>query len=380
MSSLFVKVVEYTLRPHPNADSLSIATPHGTSWSCCVRTEGMPAGGLAVYIPIDSILPEGMGEKLGLPNSKAGETFRVRTIKLRGALSQGLLLPLSTLVDGGFLPRFKDTMSGDLCAAQDWRAGDDVAELLGITKWEPPMPESADLQRNPSGFNNYTSPEHFKNFPEVIQHGEMVVITEKIHGTSIKFGWIETGVVSVTVSDSTAVGNGTALDCPETREEPEFTFFVGTKNNTVIPGHVNKYTRVADEYNVERRLRDYPGYTAYGELYGKGIQSLQYGKSGHALRIFDVFNGQRFLDWEELKSFALETGLPLVPTLYEGPWDEDSLSHRFGRASEGDHIREGFVVKPARERWDYEHGLGRVILKVVSELYLLGDHDLDEVG
>ena len=368
MSTLFVKVCTYTVSDHPNADALVLASPSGTTWQCCIRKHFPFEGELAVYVPIDSILPAGMAEKIGLPNSKEDKPYRVRTIKLRGALSQGLLLPLSTLVDAGFLPEFTSglvtevsedsLLSDEFICERYYKIGDDVASLLNITKWEPPLPESADLIPNPSGFKNYTSPEHFKNFPEVLQDGEEVILTEKIHGTSWRAGWVEVAHA----------------------EGPVFQFFVGTKRNTVFPGADNKYTRVAVEYNVERRLQDYPGYIAYGELYGKGIQSLQYGRTGHALRIFDVWNGQCFLNWEQLKSFSIETGLPLVPTLFEGSWDAAVLSHRFGPAFEGDHIREGFVVKPIIERWDYKHALGRVILKVVSEDYLLKNYDVDEIG
>jgi RNA ligase (TIGR02306 family) len=107
--------------PHPNADSLELATVRG--WQICVKKGEFfekPLGctpGLCVYVEIDSVLPE-RPEFEFMRDRK----FRVKTIRLRGELSQGICFPLSILP--------YDT----------WKPDIDVTEILGIKLYEPPIP------------------------------------------------------------------------------------------------------------------------------------------------------------------------------------------------------------------------------------------------
>jgi intein/homing endonuclease len=98
---------------------------------------------------------------------------RVKSIKIRKALSQGMIIPLSYLPSG----------------QGPWQEGDDVKDILGITKFEPPKRAQAALRGNQASkkqvnpnFNKYTNLEHFKNYPDVFDEDDEVVITEKIHG------------------------------------------------------------------------------------------------------------------------------------------------------------------------------------------------------
>lgn len=112
MSSNIVEVVRINnLVKHPNADTLYVATIKG--WPCIVKEGQFSVGNLAVYIPIDSVIPDELADKYNLEYLKKGN--RVRTIKLRGVISQGLLL---TLPEG-----------------VNWKEGRDVAKEMGVTKW-----------------------------------------------------------------------------------------------------------------------------------------------------------------------------------------------------------------------------------------------------
>ena len=196
MSSLIVKVVTFTLTPHSNADSLSLANPVGTSWQCCVKTENFEPGTLAVYIPIDSILPSKLASALGLPSVKEGKPYRIKTIKLRGEVSQGLLVPLDELIRLDFIPpTYRDEFKSydeagpnenivltRFLSDRDWAIGDDVADYLGITKYIEPEPEDRSQRSEPEGFIRYTDVENIKNFPDVLVEDEEVIATEKIHG------------------------------------------------------------------------------------------------------------------------------------------------------------------------------------------------------
>ncbi|MCR4296248.1 MAG: RNA ligase, partial [Elusimicrobia bacterium] len=79
----------------------------------------------------------------------------------------------------------------------------------------------------------------------------------------------------------------------------------------------------------------------------------------------------RFLDYPEFASFCSDARVQIAPVLYLGPWSPTLMSLCDGKTTVdgADHCREGFVVRPARERWDAY--VGRVILKMVGEEYQL---------
>jgi len=153
------------IEKHPNADKLDIATIKG--WNCIVQRDIYKDGDLIIFIPPDCVLPEKLIEQYNLTYLKNGG--RVSTTKLRGYISQGLVL--------------------DIPQGKQYKLGDDVAADLGITKWEPPAPGfSAQLgkvnrtKRRNAYFEKYTDIENIKNYYNVFEDGEEVVITEKIHG------------------------------------------------------------------------------------------------------------------------------------------------------------------------------------------------------
>ena len=110
-----------TLRPIAGADRIEVAQVDG--WECVVQKGEFHTGEHIVYIEVDSIVPE-RPEFEFLRDRK----FRVRTIKLRGQVSQGLVLPLSILPNGA---------PADL--------GADVTDVLGIKKYDPEAQQEAQL-------------------------------------------------------------------------------------------------------------------------------------------------------------------------------------------------------------------------------------------
>jgi len=326
MSSLFVKVCRFERLPHPNADSMFVAVPDGTAWRCCVRHDQFENEELGIYIPVDSLLPEELAAELKLPNITPGEPYRIRTIRLRGQLSQGLLLPNKG--------RFKE--------------GQDVAAELGIVKYVEPPPVDEDLRNFPSEFIKYTDIENIMNYPTVLRDGEEVVMTEKIHGKTFRAAWINDEL------------------------------WVGSRITAFKPEVNSKWNQVAERYGLRDMLSQFPNMVVYGELFGRGVQSLHYGdeKGIPDLRLFDIYEPDRYLDYDEFLQVSSFLKVPIVPLVYRGVFNEDVLAeHTSGRSLFGDNIREGVVVKPTKERWDFDSGLGRVILKSVSPEFLLKQWD-----
>ena len=356
MSTFNVPVVRVVIEPHENADVLEIARVG--DYRSIVRKGQFVTGELVAYIPEQSIVPEPLLEELGLKGKLAGkEGNRVKAIKLRGVLSQGIVVP----------------------AREGWVEGQDVAGLLGVHKWEPPAPPAhmngvcyaAGLDR----CMRYDI-ENFKAYPEMLVVGEPVVFTEKIHGTWCQVGYLPPSMIDaeghLVVSSKGLAGKGLAFrpDAPEN---------VG-----------NLYLRVARGLEIDRRISevfvaelaaDQPIFVL-GEVFGAGVQDLAYGAKADAkgtlgFHVFDIYVGRpgrgAYLGDMPLTNACERMGLPRVPVLYRGPFGREvMLEHTDGKETvtgKGLHIREGIVVRAAVERRDPL--LGRVQLKSVSEKYLL---------
>lgn len=339
MSTFRVEVTRIDeVLPHPNADRLELVRIRG--WKAVAAKGIHAAGDAVVYIPEDAIVPEPVLAALDLTGKLAGkEHNRVKAIRLRGELSQGLLMPMHVLQA--------------LAGPGEHAPGTDVAEALGITKWEEPIPAhlAGKAVAWPAWMEKYTDIENIKNFPGVLRDGEPVVFTEKLHGACAAFGMRHAG------------GE----------------LFAASRNLCLARDGANAYWRVADEAGIAEHLRTLLSATgaASATLYGEllGVQDLKYGFANGRLgfRWFDVALDGAYQDYDgDAHRLLLERGLERVPLLYEGPFSDAVLAeHTDGATVLGaGHVREGVVVRPAQERYDIDSNLGRVILKSVSGDYL----------
>src|SRR5947209_3271290 len=148
MSSLIVEVcrIERVL-PHPNADKLELAQIKG--WQCVVPKGKYAASDLVTYVPIDSLLPAELSDRLGITQylSKG----RVRCARLRGEPSFGVIMDVEDPA---------------------WAEGTEVREFYGITKYVPPIkPSAGDAEAPHPLFVSYTDVENLGNFPGVFPGG-----------------------------------------------------------------------------------------------------------------------------------------------------------------------------------------------------------------
>jgi RNA ligase (TIGR02306 family) len=354
MSTFAVHVVRVAIEPHENADALEIARIG--DYRAVVRKGEFKTGDLIAYIPEGSLVGEALLDEMGLRGKLAGKDGnRVKAIKLRGVLSQGLVYP----------------------ARAGWSEGQEVSADLGVRKWEPPPPPA-----HMSGVCYAAGPErcmkydieNFKAYPDVLQAGEPVVFTEKIHGTWCQVGYLPPALIDVhgplVVSSKGLSGKGLAFlpDAPDNAN--------------------NLYLRIARTLEIDRRLAEVfvaelaAGHPVFvlGEIFGAGVQDLGYGArvdSALGFRVFDIYVGRpgsgAYLSDEPLSAACEALGLARVPVLYRGPFSREAmLAHTDGKETvtgKGLHIREGIVMRAAVERRDPL--LGRVQLKSVSEKYLL---------
>jgi RNA ligase (TIGR02306 family) len=302
---------------HPNADNLSITRVR--DYPVILRTGEFLEGDLAVYVPVDAVVPAGDPRWAFL-----GEHRRIVAKRLRGIFSMGLLTAAPPGVS---------------------EPGVDVGALLGVAKYEPAEPPAeGEDEADPGFFPAYTDVEAIRRFPDVLREGEEVVLTEKVHGANARYLFHEGRLFA---------GSHTRVK----RRDPK-----------------NLWWKPALALDLERRLAPFPGIAVYGEVFGK-VQDLRYGMQGDAvsLVLFDAqdIRTREYLDYDAFVALAGSLDLPAVPVLHRGPWRDDLRGLAEGKTviGGGAHCREGFVARPARERFDAR--VGRVILKLHGEDYLL---------
>lgn len=297
-------------------------------------------GDLGVYFPADTVLSDELAEEFEVTHLlKSGN--RVGRARLRGEASFGLVVGLPEGVD--------------------WKLGQNVAEHYDVKKWVPdPDKETApdaapyDSDIDPL-FPKYTDIQNGLLLYESFEPGEEVVATEKIHGKNCRVG-IVNGVVQV--------GSRT------TRKDAE----KGREKSIFWP--------VAEMYAVQELLHEFATERGskvvilYGEIYGQGVQSLHYGcKKQKGFRAFDLYEDGKFWDYDDFKVVCDNYGIETAPLVYKGPFDLEKIKEISNGRSVvpgADNIREGVVVRTAKERRDPK--LGRVVLKFISPDYDLSKH------
>lgn len=331
-----IKKIE-SIHPIEGADAIERAVIGG--WNVVVKKGEFEEGDACVYFEIDSLLPE-WPEFEFLRKSSWRENlgkYRLKTAKLRGVISQGLALPLSTFAD-----KITDT-----------RIGTDLTEVLGIEKYEVPIPASlsGDVKGKFPSFIPKTDEERIQNVPEILKRHQDTefVITEKLDGTSSTYYWY----------------NG------------EFGFC--GRNWEFKPTTENTYSQIAKKYNLENGLREM-NLAIQGEILGPGIQGNKYKLNEHKFFAFHAYNidEQRYLDHEEFIKVCDVLKVEHVPVLNEwivfknGTTVEDLLDLAEGMSYLYKTNREGIVIKSKVEQTDPE--TGRLSFKVISNRFLM-KHD-----
>jgi RNA ligase (TIGR02306 family) len=311
---------------HENADTLGVTNVF--AYPSIVRLGDFKPGDLAAYIPVDAIVPTTDPHFSFLeanPHTKNGQ-HRIKAMRLRGIFSMGLLIH----------------------ADQDWAEGEDVTERLKITKYEPPQPliTGGDNETDPGFLPVYTDVEGLRRWPDIIAANTDVILTEKLHGANGRFLW------------------------------KDGRLWVGSHLNIKKEDSNSVWWRAANQYGLADKLSTVPDIALYGEVFGS-VQDLHYGcdrKKGEIrLAFFDALDTKtrEYLNWPEFKAMLEKLGLPMVPIIHEGPWDQTQVgawSNGKSLMPGADNVREGFVMRPITEAWDPR--IQRTILKMLGEDYL----------
>ena len=339
---------------HENADRLEVALIQ--DYTCVVPKGQFQPGDAAVYIPVASVVPPELLQEMGLWDHETGkgklagpDGVRLRAQRFRGVVSQGLLLRPPR----GFI------------------AGDEAGYHLGITKWDPPIPQDMTGQIKPAeGLTPEYDIDNILGWPDILRRGESVVYTEKIHGTFSCFAHVPGAGLDYLIGGDTVICSKALLGKHSFYDTPE------NESNVYVRAFKDQLLHTGKWQTLKDHLGEETPFALFGEIYGTGVQDLGYGRRknerGYALfdvRIGDAANGP-YLNPEELQEFASAIGLPAVPVLYRGPHSQAAMEeHLRGRDTfSGSHAREGIVITPVQERDDWR--LGRAKLKAISKNHL----------
>ena len=348
------------IKPIEGADKIVLATVGG--WNCVIQKDAYKVGDFVVVATTDAVIPIELSDKMEV-TSYLRKGQRVRTVKLRGVYSECLIIPTK------FIPGI-----GEI-----YYDGTDMMELMGISKWEPPVKmvqlasgRNVRYQDNPN-FHVYYKFPNLKNVPDMFTEKDLVEITRKIHGTNARYGIVKKSKISLWDKIVKFLGN----------KWVEYEFVVGSHN--VEKGSdsqgfydTNLWYEIAKKYNIEEKMWDIAkfrgaedigtGMTLYGEIYGAGIQKgYDYGLSEIKLVGFDVsINGQYLDTARAAYIIAAHFRVPYVPILWTGMWSKQIQdSFVFNNFIEGTKVpHEGVVVKDVS-------GDRRKIAKVINPDYLI---------
>lgn len=337
------KIVD--ILPIDGADKIELAVIDG--WNCVVKKGEFTKGDLGVYFEIDSNIPIVADGPFQFLSSRARLDAdgvwkaRIKSMRLRGQISQGLLVPITVL------------------------QGFDLSAVFGVEKYEPPVPANLSGQAKGSfpSFITKTDQERIQNLPHVFaksRDGNLTYEeTLKLNGSSM------------TVFYQTKYGDNVEGVCSRNLQ-----LKLDQEGNTFID--------VTVKYDIINKLKEYHAKTGrslavQGELIGEGIQKNYEQIKGHDFYVFDIFdidNGNYLLP-EERRKITAELGLNHVPVL-----NERADINRFGNIGDvlayaegpsmNQKIREGVVFKSN----ELVNG-NTFTFKAISNKYLIG-HDTDE--
>jgi RNA ligase (TIGR02306 family) len=334
------------IQPIEGADKIELVIVDG--WKVVVAKDvNHKVGDKVVYCEIDSFLPiEPEFEFLRKTSFKKmidEEGFRLKTIKLRGQVSQGLIIPLDDAIS--VMKRRNGEVYREML-----EIGMDVTELLGIQKYEQPIP--AELAGKVKGlfpsFLRKTDEERIQNlkeeFDEWKNSDNTFYVTEKLDGSSATF----------------YINNDE--------------FGVCSRNLDLLETDNNSFWKVARELDLENKMREFGGnFSLQGELVGEGIQGNPYKIKGQTIRIFNVFDIDegKYLPLDEFKFFVNHLGLDTVPILDEEFKLPNSIDELLVYADDKSVLnsnfdREGVVIRSVDRT---------VSFKVISNRFLLKNDD-----
>jgi RNA ligase (TIGR02306 family) len=349
--------------PILGADNIELVLVSG--WQAITKKGEYTVGDKVVVATTDAVIPEALSELMEVTNYlRKGQ--RVRTVKLRGVYSESLLIPFKYLAPKSLVNNVKE--------------GDDMMEILGVTKYEPPVKQiqlssgrKIKYKDNPN-FGVYYKFPNLKNVSGMFTGDDVVEITRKIHGTNARYGIVKKSKLSLWDKVKRFFGN----------EWAGYDYIYGSHNVEKGSDSQGFYSTdvwrtTAERYKIKEKLWDYvntyltpedigSGIIIYGEIYGAGIQkNYEYGLKDMEFVGFDLVQNGKYVDVLSTKyiiKYIIE--LPYVEIVYKGLWSQEVQDeYVFNNFIEGTKVpHEGIVIK-------HINGQRNKVAKVINPDYLI---------
>jgi len=323
------------IEPIEGAEKIEICKVLG--WQVVTLKNEFKPGDLCVFCEVDAFLPcrpefEFLRKNCFRKMWDGSEGFRIKTVRLKKQLSQGICFPLSIL--------------GPHCPAVE---GQDVTELLGVKKWEVPIPAelSGRIEGQRPEWIPRTDELRIQSYPDLLQEMKGVVCycTTKIDGTSGSFG----------------------------RKDDEYV--VSSRKLVWKEDEGNAWWMVYRRYNIEQVLKEAGNYVIQGEVAGPGINKNKLMLKEPELFVFNMIdvNTGKYFDFMHVWEFCRKYNLQTVPRCWSGiAFDftmEQLLEMAHGKYPGTDNDIEGIVIRPIYET--YSNVLkGRMSIKVLNNTAL----------
>lgn len=322
------------LSPINGADAILCAKVLG--WECVVKKSEFKVGDRCIYFEIDSVLP--IAQWNDHLRKEPTKPLRIKTIRLRGTLSQGLAMPMSIIPTG------------------EYEVGQDVTSIVGVEKYEPVVPAhlSGMAKGNFPAFLHKTDETRLQSEPrvldEAISKGLVLVGTLKMDGTSF------------------------------TAYRRDADFGVCSRNLDLKETEGNAHWRMTRKLKIEEILRsETANLCIQGEMAGPSIQANRMGFKEVDLYLFNLYDIDtgKYLSHAELSVFAEKHGLNMVPTVYRldfggvvGPRDVNHLLNIANNLNyDNGTPAEGIVWRSACETHS-DVLKGRMSFKTISNRFL----------
>lgn len=364
--------------PIEGADFIEAVTMTTNGWVCVAKKGDFALGDFGVYFEIDSFLPK--EERYAFLDGRSNKTmndvegYRLKTVKLRKQISQGLLLPL---------PQFPEII--------DPHEGDDVTELLKIELYEPPVKTSThsgqfQIAGKFPSFVRKTDQERIQSFNESqikTFEDKTYEITEKLDGTSATYYYKNKhfGVCSRNLEIKTPFSKTFLQHCLEWFQKKFLHRWFKKQSGSSKSKSI--YEEIALLHNLDKTLpalceETGHNYAVQGEIVGTNISNNRLKLDNADFYVFDVFDidKQTYIDASERYAIAERLKLPHVPiieTEHVLRFDETPIKQMIksadGKSTLSDKKREGIVYKQrGSEPW-------AISFKIISNEYLL-EHGL----
>lgn len=330
--------------PIEGADRIELAKVQG--WQSVIRKGDYKAGDKVIFVPIDTVLTPAVWNKHLWDKNDPTKPIRVRTVRMRGAISQGLIFPTS-LVSAQEIWDHMDDPTEDVS----------IAGMLGITKYEKQIHASlAGVAKGdfPSQFVSKTDEDNLKSntraFAE-LKKCHAVSITLKLDGTSATF-----------------------------IKELDGTFRVCSRNLELHDDVENAHWQMAREYQLQELMKS--GTVLQGEIVGPRVQKNPMGLNAPELFCFNYkdLKTNKYVHVDEHTLDLIPTGLKWVPhvaTLSQAAFQYETIESLQELANKQQYangaVAEGIVLRGLNEAGDlmYSESLRKMLsVKIINQNYV----------